>query len=72
MRTQPCDIVTKKERRRTIVVHEFWLLVAIFPWFMVPVIFNMACIFSVHQFLTHCYILVKKIHWLSDTLLYFS
>ena len=50
MRTQPCDIVTKKKRRRTIVVREFWLLVAIFPWFMVPVIFNMVCIFSVHQF----------------------
>ena len=50
MRTQPCDIVTKKRKKKDNSCAQVLVAGCCFPWFMVPVIFNIACIFSVHQF----------------------
>ena len=79
MRTQPCDTVTKKKKKkkkkgkkkdnscaRVLVAGCYFSMVYGSCYFQ-----HSMYIFC-SPVLTHCYILVNKIHWLNDTLLYFS
>ena len=72
MRTQPCDSVKKKGKKKDNSCARVLVAGCYFSMVYGSCYFQHGMHIFCSPVLTHCYILVKKIHWFNDTLLYFS